>query len=673
MEFVHHVGKFTRKEAARDKLSFSSLLSGAQHLLPVMPPPATPLVFMDIIARTFSNLPAPAKRPIPAASWIFLIAFAVRLLVLTRVTDSQYLIATSGDMKFYSDWALRIASGHFTDHRAFYGLPGYPFFLGGVFFLFGFNPFVVGFLQAAAEAGTAVLIFAIARLIAPGQKGLFAGGLAAAGWIFFQPAQAFSAVLMPTSWLVLAFWGIVWWSMRTPARSVWRPWLCVGMATGLVATMVATIFFAIPLPAAAAVRNLRKPGAILTAFASLIVGVLIGTAPCWLHNYFIAGEPVLLSAHSGINFWIGNNPVANGYPKMPSGLRASQEGMLKDSIRLAEAAAGHPLTRAEVSRYWSAKANAYIHGHTREWLALMAIKGKNLWNAFQYDDLSLVTPLSEDGILTPGLRFGMVAALAIPGLLFAWRYRRSRWVVAAVGLHMAALLPVFVTERYRLAAVPGLLIVGSIGLIDLWDSLAQRKPGWLRAAALYGGLALAGAWFVSLPQRDTTLWPLDDYNSGIKALAANNLDRAQEKLERAFAYAPENNEINFVLGNLWLKRHDRERAKHFYMQAIKFSPHNERGELEGSVGALNNFAVLEIDEQAWDFANYLLTAALRVEPDDAKIHFMLAYTGYSRGDRNAAKAEIAKAIALQPLRPEFEKLRDEIAAGQQLSPFPFQP
>ncbi len=85
-------------------------------------------------------------------------------------------------------------------------------------------------------------------------------------------------------------------------------------------------------------------------------GVFVGASPCALHNYLAAGEPVFLSAHSGINFYIGNNALANGYPLIPPPLHADQAGMLNDSILWAEQAEGRPLTRVEVSAYWSARA-----------------------------------------------------------------------------------------------------------------------------------------------------------------------------------------------------------------------------------------------------------------------------------------------------------------------------
>ena len=601
-----------------------------------------------------------SKRSLPIAAWIFLFVFALRLLVVVRLVDSPYLLASSGDMKFYSDWARRIAAGHFTDHRAFYGLPGYPFFLGAVFFITGFNPFVVGLLQAASEAGIAVFIYALAGCLCPGNRGKAVGALAALGWAFYQPTQAFSAILMPTTWLVLAFWGIVWWSLQTRSSSAWRPWLGVGLITGLVATMVATIFFVLPLPIAAAVRNLRRPAAILIAVASLLIGVVLGASPCWIHNYFVAGEPVFLSAHSGINFWIGNNPIATGYPKIPPDLRATQEGMLKDSIGLAEKAVGHPLRRAEVSRFWSEKANAFIHEHPREWALLMGLKVRNVWNAFQYDDLSVVTPLSEDGILTPGLRFGFVAALAIPGMLLAWRrYGTSRWITAAVLLHMAALLPVFVTERYRLAAVPGLLLLGALGLVDLWEAFDTRR--WTRAGA-YVAVGLAGLLFVTIPQRNPTLWALDAYNSGLKDLESGNLERARKKLELSLAYSPYNAEVNFCLGNYWLEKENRPRASQFYLRAIQLDP--------DSVGALNNLAVLAIAEANWPLAKMLLTRTLNLESDDPKTYYLLAYCEYSAGNREASLAQIQKALALRPKQPEFLAFLEKVQSGSKLDPIP---
>jgi len=551
-----------------------------------------------------------SKRSLPDFAWVFIAAFVVRLLVLIHFSASPYFLPTSGDMKFYADWAQRIADGQWTNHHAFYGLPGYPFLLGGLFALIGFDPFAVGFFQTLSESAIAVLLFQLAAWAFPGPRARWAGALAALGWIFFPAAQAFSVILMPTTWAVLTFWGVFYWSVRTESRSLWRPWLGMGALVGVSATLVATVLFILPISLATAVRNLRKPAAVLAASACLLAGVGLGTAPCWLHNRLIAGEPVWLSAHGGLNFWVGNHPGANGFPSLPPELqRASQEGMLKDSIRVAQEEAGRPLSNAEISQHWSAKASAYIHEHPREWLALMATKIKNFWNAAQYDDLSVITPFQERRIITPGLRFGWVALLALPGLALLWRrWPRSRWIAAAVVLHMMALLPVFVTERYRLAAVPGLLLLAAGGLTELGEALALKR--WDRAWA-WAGVGGTAACLVMLPVNEPSLRWLDTYNSGLKAFETGDLEQARQNFELAARYEPGNPEIQTSLGNYWLRKNDFEQARKAYQQALKINPE--------TLVALNNLGLIEISQGHWAAAKTLLVSAQKIEPNDPSL------------------------------------------------------
>ena len=67
-------------------------------------------------------------------------------------------------MKFYSDWARRIAGGMLTDHQAFYGLPGYAYFLAAIYKVVGFQPYIAALLQVVTEAFTATLIFRLGPL-----------------------------------------------------------------------------------------------------------------------------------------------------------------------------------------------------------------------------------------------------------------------------------------------------------------------------------------------------------------------------------------------------------------------------------------------------------------------------------------------------------------------------
>src|SRR6266446_1976384 len=609
-------------------------------------------------------MPKPVKSDPPAGRLslgpghlIFLGVFLLRLGAVLRLTHSSLLLPRRGDMHFYNDWAKDILHGQFTQHLAFYGLPGYAYLLAFLYKLFGENPFVPGFLQAGIEAGVAVLIYQIClQVLDSVASTLFVntrlvGLFAALGWALFVPAQAYSAVLMPTTWFVFVFWFVVWRIVRrTGAPSVTECFL-LALLIGLTATVVATVLVVVPLifaalfKADAAVRR-NLVARVFVVFA----GVALGTSPCWIHNYLIAKDPVFLSAHSGINFWIGNNPEATGYPRFPPGIRAGQAAMLQDSITQAEAAAGRSLKHEEVSGYWSDKAKTYIATLPGDWLALLARKLRNFWSAFQYDDLSIITSLREQNVIFPGISFGLVAAFAIPGIFLGWAQApRSRWVLAAILLSMFALLGVFITERYRLVAVPGLLIFAALGLSILRKGFAARE---FKNAVIYLALLTLATIFVAWPQQDRSLWALDAYNSGWQALESNNLSVAEKKLAVAYAYVPENPETLFALGNLRFAQNDPSAAQSFYRSVLNLDPDHK--------GAFNNLGVIALDAKKYPEAEEWFRHAEDVDRRNAKTHFLLA-----KNDRRTARVEIDTAIELKPDQPEFKDLKKQIEEDSQ--------
>ena len=643
---------------------------------------------------TFSKSPESLWSRIPPAFWVFLAAFLCQFVVLNLIASSHHFLPDSDDMKFYDTWAHKL-NGELpwrpnepnAPGTAFYGMPGYSYTLAAIYTATGgydheYSPYLVAQLQAVLHALTAMFIFLLGRAIF-GEKGrgTVIGALGAAGWVAFTPAQVFSAILMPTAWIVCAFWGLIYWLVRLSESgrvSWWRPWLWMGLLMGAVALMVTSILMLIPLVIVAIALSVgrgrglgRRVLSSVGAVAVLLGGVYTGCSPAWVHNYFYAHDRVLFSAHDGLNYYIGNHAEANGYTKIPPILRAAQESLLLDSLSIPERELGRPLKRSEVSAYWKAKGQAFIHEHPAAWLRLMGVKFANFWNNYQYDDLSILKLLRDEGVVPPGLRFGFAGALALPAMLLCfWRWPRSRWVVAACLFHMGAVLMVFITERYRMAAAPGLLLLGAGGLYFLWENLASRR--WL-AAAVYL-IALAGAgWFASVPQTDITLYSLDYYKAGIRATEAAQslqeqkgdprdiaafLDRAQRNLETAYGYIPTNSENSLALGNVWMTRGDLTRAESCYRRAIALAAQTPHA----SDGALNNLGVILLQQKRWPEAEPLFLAAIKAEPEAAKTWYLLALSRKEQGKRAAAAEAVATAIQLDPTRPEFQKMRDELAS-----------
>ncbi len=150
------------------------------------------------------------------------------------------------------------------------------------------------------------------------------------------------------------------------------------------------------------------------------------------------------------------------------------------------------------------------------------------------------------------------------------------------------------------------------------------------------------------------------------AAAAGAFDRAQLNLETAYRYVPNNADIDFALGNLWLDRANQPAvdaptktarlslARKYYGIALKLNPRH--------VGTLNNCGVLEMAEKHWPLAERFFAAAIDAEPTDAKAYYLLAHVRDEMGKPEEAKAAIEEALRLRPNQKQFLELRDKLAS-----------
>lgn len=604
--------------------------------------------------------------PAPSPGRIFALATAgvllVRLWVLFQLADSPFLAQDHGDSGYYLRWAARIAAGQWTDGQAFLGLPLYPYFLAVLQLLHLPFPWIPLLLQALADAATGgcVCLGIVTSAGQLGRSALVAGGCGAVGWAFYTPAQSFAVTLMPNPPATFIFTAALVFLLRRRLHG--RPLTAglaavSGFALGFAAMLSANLLFLVPLFALAAWPSAGEFGSRVSSWlakcALLLVGVGLGASPSWLHNYYVAGEPVALSAHSGINFYIGNNAQATGYPNFPAGIRASQEGLLEDSARLAEARLGRPLRRFEVSAYWNGEAAKFISESRGLWLRLIFAKIRNYYSIYEYDDISVIRPLRMLGVTTPGWGFGVLGIAAAAGLILGWRRPVTRWAAAAVVLHTLSVLPAFVTERYRLMAAPALLLIAGSGMLAGWEERQRRgAPIWLVALLATG----ATAWVVTSAPRPGGVDTLADYNTAVRLLEAGERQLALPLIQRIEASDASNAEVALLLGNYWQEA-DPARALAHYRRAIERDP--------GLLRAWNNAAVLAIQQKQWPLAEQLVAHLQRaVPPGDSRIPYYTAQIALAKRELEAARRAIESALRLRPDEPLYRQLADEISAAR---------
>ncbi|MFT5695433.1 MAG: 4-amino-4-deoxy-L-arabinose transferase-like glycosyltransferase, partial [Myxococcota bacterium] len=308
---------------------------------------------------------------IKSAWLVFAVALAIRALELWELADTPLLEFVLGDAKNYVAWGRELAAGNWLGDETFYQAPLYPYFLGVLFSVFGDDLFAVRVFQLFMGSGSCVLIaLAGARFFSP-RAGLAAGlGMAVYGPAVYADAMIQKSVL-DIFFVCLSLWLVSVMATRPSVRAC----LGLGMALG---TMTLTRENALVFPVvlvpwlALALDADRRSRAAFAAW--FVLGMALVLGPVAVRNWVVGGEFHLTTSQFGHNFYIGNNPAADGtYAPLIEG-RGDPRVERLDAIELAEHALGKKLSPSEVSGFYTERALQFILGEPVDWLRLMLRK-----------------------------------------------------------------------------------------------------------------------------------------------------------------------------------------------------------------------------------------------------------------------------------------------------------
>jgi len=282
------------------------------------------------------------------------------------------------------------------------------------------------------------------------------------------------------------------------------------------------------------------------------IGAGMVIAPVASRNVVKGGEFVLITAHGGVNFYIGNNPHADGWYKTPPGLKGTQEGLIESGRMIAEHESRRSLSDGDVSRFWRNKSIEYLTQNPLEALQLYLKKTFLFWHDYEKPlEGNFYTFRATSSLLRNlPLAFGIVAPLALLGLLLLlgrWRERQGLLGIFVV-MYIGTLVLYFVTSRYRLVTVPFLLLAAVHGV---WWCIAKlRLREWRPLAGAL--LLLAGAAFLSNSAlfgtegcKETDL-AYSEYDAGTLLMRQEKLIEALPHFARAVELNPE---VPFFYGN----------------------------------------------------------------------------------------------------------------------------
>ena len=213
----------------------------------------------------------------------------------------------------YDPYAVNLLAGHgytrFDDLHPDSDLPPlYPFFLAGVYSVFGRSAVAVALVQIVFDVVTIAAIYAIGRRVG-GER----AGLLAAAFTGFYPYLLFQGVSVNDTTLFTMLLALgVWAVYRVWDTRSWRWAAFAGLMFGVAALTKTLVAVMLPLFALWWWRQLgfRRAFGLAAVMGFVFVAVLL---PWVVRNTRLHGSLTLISTNDGSNLYQGNNPCVADY------------------------------------------------------------------------------------------------------------------------------------------------------------------------------------------------------------------------------------------------------------------------------------------------------------------------------------------------------------------------
>ncbi len=524
----------------------------------------------------------------------------------------------------------------------FWQPPLFPWFLSGVYGLFGVSMMAARVAQGLVAVAGALLTLALGMRLAGRGAGV-AAGLAVT---VCAPLLFFQTQLLPVGLAVVLDLALVLQVLRALERpTAWR-WSAAGLCLGLAGLAIpnALVMGAIAFPLAW-VTGLRGAGwkRAGLSVAALLAGVAVVVAPVTIRNRVVGKQWVLISTNSGINFFIGNNPHMDVTVATRPGLdweRLVQIPYQHEGVKDARGADRYFWRTGLL--YMMERPNAFFKGLAvkgRQFLAAREIpRNLDLYTMRQHSIVLMCLSWKWEWFAFP---FGVIGPLGLLGIVLALgRGREHRVTVAFVLLYALSVILFFPTARYRAPILPLFLIFSA--LAAGWLVKLMRVPGlgWWAGVGLLGLLA----WLVNAPvaaPSDGVRFDAELENAiGAACQIRGDTDAAMRHYQRAREQDPQLSEAAYNMGVLLGERKKRSESKQAYREVLRIRPDHDKARI--------NLGIALYQEGALGEAADMLEMATGLNPGNPRAWHNRAMVLETMGRHAEALSCWEKAAALDP-------------------------
>jgi 4-amino-4-deoxy-L-arabinose transferase-like glycosyltransferase len=529
------------------------------------------------------------------AIWLalFSISLAARLAWLRDMSTTPFYENPVVDEYIYNQMATAILQG-LPEQNGIFRPPLYPLFLSLCYSVLGVSVPAARIVQAVLGALFTIFLFHFASRFLDRRTGF----LSALVYALYWPAIYFQGELLDIAIFPMLLLLSVYFFLRAIETKSGMHAGLAGLFLGLAALARGTALFFLPAMCFFLFSSLgaRKGAQLLALLAVATCSLLLLSG---YRNARLSGEFIMLSSNGAINFYIGNNPGADGLNSIPPGLEWNK--VIKEPVRLGL------VTHGEQSHYWLARSLQYIASNPGRSLLLYLKKFYAFWNAVEVsNNKDIYFMRSRSAFLSlplPG--FGLVCPFAILSLLFI--KRRTPVLILLWFLVLSYALGnslFFTTARYRMAVLPLLIVLASHAGLHL---LAVARRGDLRLLARSLVLLVIALFFVNTDPLHlrAAVRTRPDFQVGQILLTLGRYEDALNEMRKDLARNPDDPDILNNIAVAYRRLGDPETARTYYERALAVGEYG---------GVRWNLGLLAFDEGEYEAARSEWRKALEEDP-----------------------------------------------------------
>jgi tetratricopeptide (TPR) repeat protein len=547
---------------------------------------------------------------------IFILSFILRLIYLLQIKSSPHFYLPTMDPLYHDLWAQSIARGNWIGDQVFFRAPFYPYFLGILYKLFGHNYFIPRLFQHLIGSFSVILIYFLSRKLFNRRVACLSAFFAAIYGIFIYYEDE---LLLD---FLLVFFGVLLILLlhRAEENPKNSRFFAAGLVSGLFAITRPNILIFIPFVLLWIFLllkfDLRKK---LVCSLFFLLGLILLILPVTLRNCLVGKDFVLISSQGGINFYLGNNPEADGTSAFlpPYGDDWEYQDAAYEVQKVI-----HKLPRpSEVSDYYFKKGIDFIIQSPAEFLSLFIKKVYLFWNSFEISnnqDIYFFRRYSSLIRILP-LGFWLIGPLSLVGIALCLKEWKKYFLLLSFILSYSfSVMLFFINSRFRLPVLPFLVILSSFAILRAYEFIRKGslKKLFLSSILFLLFFLLTNSNFYNLSK---TNFAQAYYGLGNLYLKKGEFQKAKEQYLLALKEDPDLRRAHLNLGNIYFHERNYSRAEEEFLEELKFHPQQEK--------AYNNLSVLYRIKGDFPSAVEQAKEALKVKSyyPEAYINLSLAY------------------------------------------------